>query len=226
MLDSWTIVSTLMRIQSAFEQAGVRFGLLRLNRECSATLDRPDFDGSAGAPGGLILILRPRRPIPPLAALERIFWLRFANRTPAISCFREASHTGLKLQDEVKARLKTPVLTGAAWKQTQKLGDARLALKSRRNVVFGKLSSNDRIDVDDRDRDMLPAQQFASPQSSLTDNQATSSRTNGLAAFPCRIVRERRDRRQRLEPARDRRFSQLGGPKRSPVKSPRTINSK
>ena len=106
MLDSWTIVSTLMRIQSAFEQAGVGFGLLRLNRECSATLDRPDFDGSAGAPGGLILILRPRRPIPPLAAFERIFWLRFANRTPAISCFREASPIGSKLQDEVKARLK------------------------------------------------------------------------------------------------------------------------
>ena len=106
MLDSWTIVSTLMRIQSAFEQAEVGFGLLRLNRECSATLDRPDFDGSAGAPGGLILILRPRRAIPPLAAFEGIFWLRFANRTPAICCFREASPIGLKLQDEVKARLR------------------------------------------------------------------------------------------------------------------------
>ena len=157
--------------------------MLRLNRECSATLDRPDFDGSAGAPGGLILILRPRRPIPPLAALERIFWLRFANRTPAISCFREASPTDLKLQDEVKARLKRRAHGRSMEAHTQKLGDARLALKSRRKVVFGKLSSNDRIDIDDRGRDMLASPAVCKPRNRRSPTiRPTSSRTNGLAA--------------------------------------------
>ena len=73
MLDSWTIVSTLMRIQSAFEQAGVGFGLLRLNRECSATLDRPDFNGSGWSSRRANLDFAPKAPNPATCSLRADF---------------------------------------------------------------------------------------------------------------------------------------------------------